>query len=83
MKISELLPILKQVLTNPYVIGTAVVVILFMNFCSFVCNYKKRPPKGKKRNAKKAAPQQPKEQAENSESSSQSAGEDGKSSGEK
>ncbi len=53
MKISELLPILKQVLTNPYVIGTAVVVILFMNFCSFVCNYKKRPPKGKKKNAKK------------------------------
>lgn len=84
MKISELLPILKQVLTNPYVIGTAVVVILFMNFCSFVCNYKKRPPKGKKRNVKKAAPQQqPKEQTENSESSSQSDGEDDKSSGEK
>lgn len=83
MKISELLPILKQVLTNPYVIGTAVVVILFMNFCSFVCNYKKRPPKGKKRNAKKAVTQQPKEQTENSDSSSQSAGEDDKSSGEK
>lgn len=51
MNISELLPVIKQVLINPYVIGTAVVVIFFMNFCSFVCNYKKKPPKVKPKKA--------------------------------
>lgn len=72
MKISELLPILKQVFTNPYVIGTAVVVIFFMNFCCFVCNYKKKPPKSKKKKSSKPAAtvSAPKEQGENSEDSS-------------
>ena len=51
MNISELLPVIKQVLINPYVIGTAVVVIFFMNFCCFVCNYKKKPPKVKSKKA--------------------------------
>lgn len=48
MSIAETLPIVKSVLTNPYVIGTAIVVILYMNFCSFVANYRKKPPKPKK-----------------------------------
>lgn len=57
MKMTELLPILKQVLINPYVIGTVVVVILFMNFASFVANYRKKPPKPKvKRAAAAPAP---------------------------
>lgn len=58
MKISEIMPIILQVLKSPYVIGTCLVVIFFMNFCSFVANYRKKPPKPKK---PKAAPAPAKE----------------------
>lgn len=56
MDTSELIPVLKQVLTNPVAVGTAVVVILYMNFCCYVANYSKKPPKPKKKAQKAAAP---------------------------
>lgn len=49
MSFAELLPVLKKILTNPIVIGTAVVVVLYMNFCTFVANYRKKPPRPKKK----------------------------------
>ncbi len=48
MNVHETIAVVKQVLLNPYVIGTAVVVIFYMNFCCFVANYRKKPPKLKK-----------------------------------
>lgn len=65
MKMSELLPILTQVLSSPYVIGTAVVVILLMNFCCFVANYRKKPPKPKKKRAAPAPAPAPSGEGEN------------------
>lgn len=53
MEIKETIPVILKVLTNPYAIGTTIAVILYMNFCSFVANYRKKPPKPKK---KKSAP---------------------------
>lgn len=61
MDIKEALPVIKTVLINPYVIGTAVCVILYMNFCSFVANYRKKPPKPKK--VKSSPPPAPKAEA--------------------
>lgn len=48
MNIHDTISLVKQVLLNPYVIGTTVIVILYMNFCCFVANYRKKPPKIKK-----------------------------------
>ena len=48
MDLKAVMPVVKAVLTNPYVIGTTIVIILYMNFCSFVANYRKKPPKPKK-----------------------------------
>ena len=44
MSFAELLPVLKKILTNQAVIGTAVAVMVYMNFCVFVANYRKKPP---------------------------------------
>ena len=51
----DLMSVIIEVLKNPYAIGT-VAAILFMNFCCFVANYRKKPPKPKKvKSAKPAA----------------------------
>lgn len=50
----DLMSVIIEVLKNPYAIGTTVAAILFMNFCCFVANYRKKPPKPKK--AKPAKP---------------------------
>ncbi|MDE5897674.1 MAG: hypothetical protein K2H09_00155, partial [Treponemataceae bacterium] len=63
MNFSELTAVLKHVLTNQIVIGTAVVVLLYMNFCCFVANYRKRAPKPKKRRT--GAPKAPAKSAAN------------------
>ena len=50
MNTHDFLPVIKTVLSDFRVIGTAVVVFLFMNFCSFVVKYRKKSklPKPKK-----------------------------------
>jgi hypothetical protein len=48
MSEKELIPVIFEVLKNPYAIGTTITVILLMNFCCFVANYRKKPPKPKK-----------------------------------
>jgi len=51
MSTSELMPVLKAVLTDKKVIITAIIVFLFMDLCSFVVRYRKKPKavKGKKK----------------------------------
>ena len=49
MNMQQLFPVLKQVFTNPYIIITAVVVFLYMDFCIYVANYVKKPKKSKKK----------------------------------
>lgn len=71
MSTQEILNIIKSVLLNPFVIGTAVVVILYMNFCSFVCNYTKKEKKFKKKRSVQVATPEP-EKKENSEENSES-----------
>ena len=56
MNMNEIIPLIKQILLNPFVIGTAIVVILFMNFCCFVANYSKKPKKASKKKASAPAP---------------------------
>ena len=53
---NEMIPLIKQILLNPFVIGTAIAVILFMNFCCFVANYSKKPKKASKKKAPAPAP---------------------------
>ncbi|MGP1459197.1 MAG: hypothetical protein ACTTKL_07790 [Treponema sp.] len=67
MSFANLMPILKKILTNPAVIGTTVVVILYMNFCAFVANYRKKPPMPKKRRAAPAPTPQKKAQVQQTE----------------
>ncbi len=62
--------VLKQVLSCKLVIGTAIVVILYLDFCTFVANYRKKPLLPKKRRAppapaKKAPAPQKDEDADN------------------
>ncbi len=63
MDIKALLPVITKVLTNPYVIGTTIAIILYMNFCSFVANYRKKPPKPKKKKSAPAPAPAPKPEA--------------------
>lgn len=56
MNMNEIIPLIKQILLNPFVIGTAIVVILFMNFCCFVANYSKKQKKASKKKAPAPAP---------------------------
>lgn len=54
---SEILPIILSVLKNKYVILAAIVCFLLMDFASYVCRYRKKPPKQKiKKTAAKSAP---------------------------
>jgi len=66
MSFAELLPVLKNIFTSPIVIGTAVVVVLYMNFCAFVANYRKKPPRPKKKRTPPPAPakKEPEQHAE-------------------
>lgn len=41
----ELLPVIKTVLLDKKVIITAIACFLLMDFASYVCRYKKKPPK--------------------------------------
>jgi hypothetical protein len=66
MDISEFLSIAKMVLTDKRVIGTAVVVILCMDFGAFVVNYTKKPPKPKRVRAAKSPAVVPAVEAESS-----------------
>lgn len=56
MNMNEIIPLIKQILLNPFVFGTAIVVILFMNFCCFVANYSKKPKKASKKKASAPSP---------------------------
>ena len=56
MDINELIELIKKILLHPFIIGTAIVVILFMNFCCFVANYSKKPKKASKKKDKAPAP---------------------------
>lgn len=49
MDFKELFQVLKNVFSSEIVIGTVIVVFLYMRFCSFVANYVKKPPKPKKK----------------------------------
>lgn len=46
---NDIMNLIKQILLHPFIIGTAIVVILYMNFCCFVANYTKKPKKSKKK----------------------------------
>ncbi len=42
---SEIFPVIKAVLMDKRVLICAFVCVLLMNFASYVCKYKKKPPK--------------------------------------
>lgn len=71
MNMNEIIPLIKQILLNPFVIGTAIVVILFMNFCCFVANYSKKPKKASKKKAPALAPAKKETSEEDSSESSE------------
>ncbi len=71
MNMNEIIPLIKQILLNPFVIGTAIVVILFMNFCCFVANYSKKPKKASKKKASAPAPAKKETSEEDSSESSE------------
>ena len=66
MNFEYIFPILKGVLLNPFVIGTAIVIILYCNFMGYVARYKKKPPKPKKKVVAAPAPKPEGKEAENS-----------------
>lgn len=69
MNMNEMIPLIKQILLNPFVIGTAIAVILFMNFCCFVANYSKKPKKARKKTESAPAPKKEASEEDASESS--------------
>ena len=66
MNFEYIFPILKGVLLNPFVIGTAIVIILYCNFMGYVARYRKKPPKPKKKVVAAPAPKTEGKEAENS-----------------
>ncbi|MCQ2599849.1 MAG: hypothetical protein MJ184_00635 [Treponema sp.] len=70
MNFEYIFPILKGVLLNPFVIGTAIVIILYCNFMGYVARYRKKPPKPKKKVVAAPAPA-PKPESEEAENSSE------------
>lgn len=48
MKLNLVMPIVGEVLKSPVVIGTTIVVLLYLNFVFFVARYKKQSPKPRK-----------------------------------
>lgn len=67
MNFSEIFRIIKAVLLNPYVIGTTIFILLYLNFVSFVAKYTKKPPKPKKQKQKPAPAPTPKKEGEEDE----------------
>ncbi len=41
-ELNQYFPVIVKVLSNPYVIGTAIVVFFYIDFCVFVANYRKK-----------------------------------------
>ena len=72
MKFQEFLNIVLQILTNWYVLGTLITMLLIIAFANYVIRYKKKPKKKKKKNLAEAAPKPkkpaPAETTENEES---------------
>ena len=60
MKFEEFLKIVLQILSNWYVIGTLVAMILVISFANYVIRYKRKPKKKKKKNLAEKAPPKPK-----------------------
>ena len=61
MKLQDFFYIVLQILTNWYVIGTVVAMLLIISFANYVIRYKRKPKKKKKKNlAEKAPPKPPK-----------------------
>ena len=58
----EIIPVVIAVLTNKKVIITAVVVFLYLDFCSYIVRYRKKPKPTKKKIVSAPAPA-PAEQA--------------------
>ena len=67
-----MLPVIKGVLLNPYVIGAAIAVILYCNFVCYIVRYKKKPPQPKRKKVVEAAPA-PAPEGENAEGGDASA----------
>jgi len=65
MKINQLMPIIKEVLLNPFIIGTTIVIILYLNFISYIVRYRKKPPKIKVKKIQDIPAPQPKQDNEN------------------
>lgn len=72
MNLAKMLPVIKGVLLNPYVIGAAIVVILYCNFVCYIVRYKKKPPQPKKKRIVETAPA-PAPEGENAEGGDSSA----------
>ena len=72
MKFQEFLQIVLQILTNWFVLGTLIAMLLIIAFANYVIRYKKKPKKKKKKNLAEAAPKPkkpaPVETTENEES---------------
>ncbi|MBO4856917.1 MAG: OadG family protein [Treponema sp.] len=72
MKFQEFLQIVLQILTNWFVLGTLIAMLLIIAFANYVIRYKKKPKKKKKKNLAEAAPKPkkpaPAETTENEES---------------
>lgn len=66
---NDIMNLIKQILLHPFIIGTAIVVILYMNFCCFVANYTKKPKKSKKKTESAPAPKKEASEEDASESS--------------
>ena len=73
MKFQEFLQIVLQILTNWYVLGTLIAMLLIIAFANYVIRYKKKPKKKKKKNTAEAPkpkkPATPPPEAENNEAS--------------
>ncbi len=69
MKLSELMPVITAVLTDTRVIITAIVIFVYLDLCSYIVRYKKKPPKPKTKKAV-AAPAPKAEESSGEESAS-------------
>ena len=73
MKFQQFLNIVLQILTNWYVLGTLIAMLLIISFANYVIRYKKKPKKKKKKNTAEAPkpkkPATPPPEAENNEAS--------------
>lgn len=61
MRLNETLSIIEAVLSNPLLIATVVVILLYLRFCFFVANYQKKPAKVKIQKTQ-AAPEETKQE---------------------